>query len=395
MKLSDFSYNTQVLYKGDKVKGCEIQPESAAIFLTSAFDLPGDLDDVNKVYESKGYGYIRGRNPNRHMLADKITFLEGGEDSVICSAGMGVIITTLFTFLKGGDHILASDTLYGESLEFIEMLEEYGIEHTFVRFSDLDAIKAAIRPNTKMVYSETISNPSIDLMDVEEVAKVAHANGALLVLDNTFGTPFAMKVLEMGADLSINSMTKFINGHSDALLGSVTGSHKLIDQILPKASLMGTTGGTFSTWLVNRSMLTLELRIKRQMENAAKIAAALEKNPHVNKVFYPTASNYAKKELVKKVFKFGYYGAMLSFQIKGDRPEVNTFMKNLTLVHYAPTLGGVRTTMANPYTSSHRHLPQEMKDELGITPGLIRLSVGIEDANDLIADLNYALNAIG
>lgn len=391
MENREFSFDTELLYKGDKVKGCDIVPEAAPIFLTSAFNIFGDLDDVNSTYESKGYTYIRTRNPNRHMLADKISYLENGEDSAIFSSGMGAIQTVLFTFLKSGDHVIAGDTLYGESIELIEIMSDYGIEYTFVDFSDADAVKKAVKPNTKVIYGETASNPCVALADIEALAKIAHENNALLVVDNTFVTAYAVKCLDLGADIVINSLTKFINGHSDALLGSATGSKELISKILTRQSIFGTTGGTFNTWLVQRSTQTLGLRMKQQMKNADKLARALEKNPHVLKVNYPTVENYPQKELAGRLFKDGMCGAMLSFEMPSDRAKINEFMKRLRICHYAPTLGGVRTTMSHPATSSHRDLPDDMKVALGITEGLLRISVGIEDADDLIADFTEAL----
>ena len=393
MKDMDFSFDTELLYKGDKVRGCDLIPEAAPLFLASAFDIAGDLDDVNATYEDKGYTYIRTRNPNRHMLADKITYHENGEESAVFSSGMGAIQTVLFTFLKAGDHLIAGDTLYGESIELVEIMAEYGIDYTFVDFSDAEAVKKAVRPNTKVIYGETASNPCVALADVEALAQIAHGCGAKLIIDNTFVTAYAVKCLDLGADIVINSLTKFINGHSDALLGSATGSKELMDKVLTRQSIFGTAGGTFSTWLVQRSMQTLGLRMTRQMENADKLARALEKDPHVIKVNYPTVDKYPQKELAARLFKNGICGAMLSFEMPSDRAKINEFMKRLNICHYAPTLGGVRTTMSHPATSSHRDLPDEMKKALGITEGLMRISVGIEKAEDLIADFTQALKA--
>ena len=394
MNNKNFTFDTELLYKGDKVKGCDLVPESAPLFMASAFDIAGDLDDVNSTYENKGYTYIRTRNPNRHMLADKISYLENGEESAIFSSGMGAIQTVLFSLLKSGDHIIAGDTLYGESIELVEIMAEYGIEYTFVDFSDAEAVKKAIKPNTKVIYGETASNPCVALADIESLAEIAHSCGAKLVVDNTFVTAYALKCLDLGADVVINSLTKFINGHSDALLGSATGSKEIMDKILTRQSIFGTAGGTFSTWLVQRSMLTVGLRVKKQMDNADKLARALEKDPHVIKVNYPTVEKYPQKELAKKLFKnSNMCGAMLSFEMPSDREKINEFMKRLNICHYAPTLGGVRTTMSHPATSSHRDLPEEMKKALGITEGLMRISVGIEEPEDLIADFTQALKA--
>ena len=393
MEKMNFSFDTELLYKGDRVRGCALKPEAAPLFMASAFDIEGDLDDVNAAYENKEYTYIRTRNPNRHMLADKISYLENGEESAIFSSGMSAIQTVLFTLLKAGDHLIAGDTLYGESIELVEIMAEYGVEYTFVDFSDAEAVKKAVKPNTKVIYGETASNPCVALADVEALAEIAHGCGAKLVVDNTFVTAYAVKCLDLGADVVINSLTKFINGHSDALLGSATGSKELMDKILTRQSIFGTAGGTFSTWMVQRSMQTLGLRMAKQMANADKLARALEKNPHVIKVNYPTVEKYPQKELAQRLFKDGMCGAMLSFEMPSDRAKINEFIKRLNICHYAPTLGGIRTTMSHPATSSHRDLPEEMKKALGITEGLLRISVGIEEADDLIADFTQALKA--
>lgn len=392
MDFSGFSKETQLLYTGNHVEGCDLSPEVPPLFLASAFTIDGDLDDISRTYEEEGYTYIRTRNPNRNLLAETISLLEGGEASAIFSSGMGAIHTALFTFLKSGDHILASDTLYGETIELIHLLKEYGIQVDFADFTSLDKVRAGLRDNTKVLYSETISNPCISIIDVEQIAKIAHGAKALFILDNTFATPLCVKSLDMGVDLVINSLTKFMNGHSDALLGSVTGKKDLVDQTIAKQWLFGTTGGTFSAWLVLRGLRTLPVRIERQMENARLLAEALEQIPGVLRVNYPSLKGYAQSDLAKALFGSNGCGAMLSFEMpKGHRDLMNAFLKKLQLVHYAPTLGGLRTTISHPATSSHSELSEEERLALGITDGMVRVSVGLEKVEDLIADFKAAL----
>lgn len=391
---SMFSKETQLLYSGNSVAGCSLSPEAPPLFLASAFLIDGDLDDVSKAYEKEDYTYIRTRNPNRNMLAETISLLEGSESSAVFSSGMGAITTSLFAFLKAGDHILASDTLYGETIEMLADMPKYGIEVDFVDFTDIDKVEKGFKPNTKVVYSETISNPKITIIDVEEIAKLSHINGAIFIVDNTFGTPLCIKCIDLGADIVINSLTKFMNGHCDALLGSVSGKKELVDKVIAKQWLFGTTGGTFSSWLVLRGLRTLSLRYEKQMENARLLADALSRNPYVLKVNYPTVDGYPQAELAKKLFSGNGYGAMLSFEMpKGQREKMNDFMKRLKLVHYAPTLGGIRTTMSHPATSSHSELTEEERLAIGITDGMMRVSVGIENIDDLIKDFNQALEA--
>lgn len=389
-----FDFNTQMLYKGSGIKNCNLAPESAPLFMATAFDIEGDLDDVNEAYENGDYTYIRTVSPNRDMLAEKISFMEGGEKSAIFSSGMSAILTVLMTYLKAGDHIVAGDTLYGESIELIEILEKYGIEYTFADLGNMDEVEAAMKPNTKIIYGETASNPCVALADIESCAVIAHRAGALLVIDNTFVTAYAVRCLDKGADIVINSLTKFVGGHSDVLLGSATGSSEVMEPIIANQSIFGTAGGNFNIWMCIRSMQTLGLRIKKQMENADRLARALEDNPHVLKVNYPTVDSYPQKELAGRLFADGWgCGAMLSFEMPADRSKINDFMKRLKICHYAPTLGGLKTTMSHPCTSSHRELPDDMKAALGITEGLMRISVGIEEADDLIKDFTEALKA--
>lgn len=391
---NEFDFSTQMLYAGSDIKNFPLKPESAPLFMATAFDIDGDLDDVETAYNNHDYTYIRTISPNRDMLAEKVSFMEGGEKSAIFSSGMSAILTVLMSYLKAGDHLIAGDTLYGETIELIEILENYGIEYTFADLGDLKAVEAAMKPNTKVIYGETASNPCMALADIEGCAEIAHKAGAVLVIDNTFVTAYAVKCLAKGADIVINSLTKFVGGHSDVLLGSATGSAEMMAPVLKNQPVFGTAGGNFNIWMCLRSMQTLGLRISKQMENADKLARALEKDPHVVKVNYPTVEKYPQKELAHALFaEGGGCGAMLSFEMPADRAKINEFMKRLKICHYAPTLGGLKTTMSHPCTSSHRELTPEMRAELGITEGLMRISVGIEEADDLIKDFTEALKA--
>ncbi|MDI9491570.1 MAG: aminotransferase class I/II-fold pyridoxal phosphate-dependent enzyme [Bacillota bacterium] len=392
-ELTQYSPETVQLYSGMECPA-DLRPEAAPLFMTTAFILSGDLQDVEENYNEKKFTYIRTRNPNRRMLEDAVSALEHSEKSLIFSSGMAAIHTPLMACLKTGDHLLAGKTLYGESIElFAHYHTQFGIEVDFVDFTDVEAVRKAVKPNTKVLYTETISNPKITLVDVEAIAETAHEAGALLIVDNTFATPYLIHCIDKGADLVIESLTKFMNGHSDALLGSVSGKAELVDRIELLQHLYGGTGGTFNSWLVLRSLRTLDLRMDRHTSNADKLANALAKHPRVTKVNYPTVPGYPQAETAEKLFEGKGFGGMLSFELGPDcKPEMSRMLKNLKLAQYAPTLGGFRTTLSHPATSSHSELTREERMALGIHDGMMRVSAGLENPDDLIADFYQALD---
>lgn len=389
----EFSEGTRLLYEGHHVKGMSIAPEAMPLFQTSAFTM-GNLEDVKKAYDKKDYTYVRTRNPNRKALADVITYLEGGTDSLIFNSGMGAITTTYFALLQPGDHLLCNENIYGETFDAIKiLLKNYSVEADFVPFDNLEMVKAAVKPNTKMLYTEVASNPTDRLCDIEEIAKIAHEAGAWLMVDNTFTTPICCKPITLGADIVINSLTKFLNGHSDALAGSITITDMaLYEKIHEIRMLTGTSASPHTAWTVYRGIHTADLRIKKQCENAAKLAKALSENKHILKVNHPAVESHPQYELGQKLFKSPeLMTGMLSFEMPADTEKISAFMDKLHLPHYAPTLGGIRSTLSYPLLSSHMHVPEEELVKMDISVGLMRLSVGIEDTEDLIKDFNHAL----
>lgn len=389
----NFSEATRLLYEGEDINKQFLDPEAAPLFMTTAFIL-GDLKNVDKTYKEKGYTYIRTRNPTRNMLAEAISFLEQGKHTLICSSGMAAITTTYFALLQQGDHIVANKNIYGETLDAItKLIHKFGVTATFVDFSDLQAVEQAMQLNTKMVYTEVVSNPTDHVADIGAIAAIAHKYKALMMVDNTFTTPFAIKPLTLGADIVISSMTKFLNGHSDALGGSITvNDTALFEKIHEIRMLTGTSGAPMTSWLIYRSLKTADLRIKRQMKSAARLAKALADNPHVLYVNHPSLPSFPEYGTAQKIFKDGeHMTGMLSFEMPNDPDKISAFMDKLELAHYAPTLGGVRTTLSHPLHSSHMHVPAEKLKEMGISYGLMRVSVGIEDTDDLIADFTNAL----
>lgn len=384
-----FSRETEILYQGAQIHRRAESPETVPIYLSTAFNVE-DLDDLEEIYRVQGYTYIRTRNPNRNALAELVTYLEGGEKSLICSCGMAAISTAILSVLQQGEHIVADRTLYGESIDLLNALSKFGISVTFVDIKNLTEVEAAILDTTKVIYTETISNPMIDVADIESLATIAHRHHAKLIVDNTFTTSLAIRPIEKGADITVNSLTKFANGHSDASVGSITSTNEIIDQAYHLQVLLGTTADPFDAWICQRGMRTMDLRVQKQMDSAAKLAKALARHPAVLHVYHPSLDSHPGHELAKKQFVNGY-GAMLSFEMPNDRDKINAFIRQLKIVHYAMTLGGYRTTLSHPITSSHYDVPEEERLKMGITFGLMRVSVGIESADDLIKDFYQAL----
>ncbi|MDL2227002.1 aminotransferase class I/II-fold pyridoxal phosphate-dependent enzyme [Deltaproteobacteria bacterium OttesenSCG-928-M10] len=383
---------SELLHTGGQVKGMDLKPESVPLFLTTAFTM-NSLTEVMDTYANKGYTYVRTRNPNRAALAEAISYLENGEKSLIFSSGMGAITSTLMSLIKAGDHILCNSNIYGETfLVMTTLLNKFGVEVDLVNFEDLEIVSTAIKPNTKMLFTEVVSNPTLSMCDIRALAGLAHANGALLMVDNTFTTPIAIRPLDLGADIVMNSLTKFINGHSDAMGGSITSTEKIVDTVMPVSMLCGTPGDPFDSWLIFRSIHTLALRMPRQMESAARLAQALRENPLVSKVNHPSLHDYPQKELAARQFGPKGVVAMFSFIVPEKTDRMDAFLQSLRLTSYAPTLGGIRTTLQHPVTSSHPNVPDDIRRAMGITPGMFRVSVGLEEPDDLIADFNRALD---
>ena len=387
------AFGTQILESGAYFEEPCDHPEALPIHLTTAHNVY-DLDDLLARYKKKGHCYNRNSNPNRAALSRLMSTIEGGEASEGFNCGMAAIATAIIANCKAGDHILSDKTLYGETVEiFTDIVGKFGVETDFIDFTDLEQVKAGIKPNTAMLYTETVSNPLITVPDLRAIAQIAHAHNALLVVDNTFMTGALVRPLELGADLVVNSLTKFANGHSDALCGAATGRRELIEKLYHMQILMGTEAPVFDSWLTMRGIRTLELRIHKQSENAAAIAAALEKNPYVKRVFHPSLPSNPYHDIAAQETGGKYFGGMLTIELDENLEKMNRFIRSLRLVHYAMTLGGYRTTMSYPPFSSHDNLTPDERHAIGITDGMLRISVGIEDAQDLIHDFEQALEA--
>lgn len=338
--------------------------------------------------------YIRLNNtPNHIALHEKLASLEGGEAGLVTASGMGAISATLLSLLSPGDHFLAQKCLYGGTFDFIAKdLAPLGIACDLIDRDDAAGFAEKIRPETKLIYVETMTNPLLQVADLEGIAALAAEKGILSIIDNTFASPVNFRPLERGFDLSIHSCTKYLNGHSDIVAGAVIGKKDLVKTVARKANHLGATLDPHACWLLHRGIKTLALRVGRQNENALAVARFLESHPAVEKVNYPGLESHPRHERAARLFNG--FGGMLSFELQGDVAVADRFIRLTKLPILAPSLGGVETLVTRPATTSHFGLTPEERAELGIADRLIRLSVGIEHADDLIADLDQALSGI-
>ncbi|PRY70097.1 methionine-gamma-lyase [Glaciihabitans tibetensis] len=379
---------TQAVHAGNS-----IDPGTGAIrtplVLANSYALPEDPSAISWSGTDVPL-YTRNSGVNQLALQEKLAVLDNGEDAVALASGVAALHAVFFTFVSSGDHVVVADVVYEASYRlFAELLpEKYGIQATFVDTSDLDAVRAAIRPNTKLVHAETPANPTTRIADIAALAQIAHAGGALLSVDSTFASPLLLKPLDLGADLVVHSLTKYINGHGDAMGGAVIGSRSLINRI--KSDAMVDVGGVispFNAWLITRGSVTLPLRMRQHSSNAQAVAEFLEADPRVAFVAYPGLASHPQHELAARTMPHGF-GGMLAFAVRGDPDIQNQFVSNLRIITSAVSLGHDESLIVHVGTSGPRaqHYPAEFKKW-----GHLRLSVGLEDPDDLVADLAAAL----
>lgn len=346
--------------------------------------------------EEAGYIYTRLGNPTTTVLEDKIAALEEGEAAVATSSGMGAISSTLWTVLKAGDHIVTDKTLYGCTFALMcHGLTRFGIDVTFVDTSNLDEVKNAMKENTRVVYLETPANPNLKIVDIEALAKIAHTNpNTLVIVDNTFATPYMQKPLTLGADVVVHSVTKYINGHGDVIAGLVITNKALADQIrfVGLKDMTGAVLGPQDAYYIIRGMKTFEIRMERHCKNARKVVEFLNNHPKIEKVYYPGLETHPGYEIAKKQMKD--FGAMISFELKGGFEAGKTLLNSLKLCSLAVSLGDTETLIQHPASMTHSPYTKEEREAAGITDGLVRLSVGLENVEDIIADLEQGLEKI-
>ena len=367
-------------------------PETFPIYLSSAY-IFDSIDPIDKICDegAPGYAYFRLGNPNADAVSSILAEGDGAEKGLMFASGMAAITTSILAVVKPGDHIVASPIIYGEAFYFLKYeLKRWGVETTFIDFNTQDAADY-MRPNTTLVYGETIANPLMSVPDIQHLADVAHAHGAKLFIDNTFAISIIAKPMKFGADLVLYSATKYLGGHDDLVGGAVLGSQELIKKINFYLGLYGSNLGATESWLLARSLRTLPLRVKKMSENALTLAKFFESHPKVEKVYYPGLESSSSKALADQQFEGNGYGGMLCVNFKGGMAEINKLIQSLQIVRFVPTLAGVGTTLTYPPKASHRDLNQEELAAIGITMGQIRLSSGLEDTADLLNDFDQAL----
>jgi cystathionine beta-lyase/cystathionine gamma-synthase len=382
--MSEYKYSTLAVHAGQYP-----DPQTGAVnvpvYLTSTFELTGIGTD-------KGWDYSRAGNPTRDRLEEALAALEGGLNAHVFGSGMAAI-SALVSPLHTGDHLICSHNVYGGTARLLDqVISHFGIEIEYVDLTNLDALAAALKPNTKLIHVETPTNPLMQLTDIAAVAELAHRHGVEVSVDNTFMSPVLQSPLALGADIVMHSTTKFLNGHSDGLGGVLVGTkpeHRERFYLMQKA--MGGILSPFECFLVLRGIKTLPLRMKQHEENGRSVAAFLATHAKVQKIFYPGLTSHPQHELAARQQKG--FGSMMTLEL-GSREAVGRFLAALKLFLNAESLGGVESLASHSATTTHAALTEERRLEIGITPGLVRLSVGIEDKEDLIADLTRALEAV-
>jgi len=374
----------------------QIHPKTTPIYQTSVFTFD-DLNALELYFAEPGQSYMYSRygNPNTEELAEEVNKLEEGLGAVVTSSGMSAILAAVLAICKAGDHVLCAEEIYGGSSALLtQELTRMGLEVTFVPSEDTYTLAGYVKANTRLLLAETMSNPLLQVLDLQRLAAQTRAHGLKLVIDNTFATPVLTKPLGLGADLVIHSVTKYLSGHSDVTAGVVVckeaGDLQRITQVM---RTYGLNLSPFEGWLAARGLKTLRLRMRQHCNNALAIATYLQNHPKVEQVWYPGLEQHAQHELARLQGQ-GMFGGMLSFRIKNDSEAVNRLMQALQQIVFAPSLAGVSTSISYPLGTSHRSLSPQQQQKLGITVGLIRLSVGIEEPEELIADLEQALASI-
>ena len=397
MKHDACGFGTKAIHAGN-VKDQQYGALSTPIYQTSTFVFDSCEQGGRRFAgQEDGYIYTRLGNPTVSVLENKVAALEGGEACVATASGMGAISSCLWTIAGAGKHILADSTLYGCTFALLNHgVTRYGVEVDFIDTSDLEALRAHLKENTAAVYLETPANPTLKITDISAVSAIAHAYDPEIkvVCDNTFASPALQNPLALGADVVVHSATKYLNGHGDVVAGFVVGKADFINQVrmFGLKDMTGAVMDPFAAFLLLRGLKTLELRMERHCENARKIAASLEKHPAVEKVYYPGLESHPLHEAAARQMKD--FGGMLSFEVKGGREAGIKLVNSLQLITVAVSLGDAESLIEHPASMTHSTYSEEELADAGIAPGLIRLSAGLENAEDLIADLEQAMGQL-
>ncbi|MCX6259010.1 MAG: aminotransferase class I/II-fold pyridoxal phosphate-dependent enzyme [Bacteroidia bacterium] len=393
MDTKKLKFNSKLIHSGDFKDefGSAVTP----IYQSSTFSFRDAQQGADLFAgKEKGYIYTRIGNPTIDALENKLAELENGYRGIALSSGMAAVNTVYMTFLEKGGHLLSTAAVYGPSRGVIEShYAKFGVEFSFIDTSDTSQIEKAIRSNTKLLFIETPSNPTIQITDIRKASEIAHKCGIPVVVDNTFSSPYLQKPLDLGADVSLHSLTKFINGHADIVGGALIAKDENLYNRLRKTMVyLGCNMDPHQAYMVIRGVKTLSLRIDRAQESSMKIATYLEKHPKIAWIRYPGLASYPQHELALQ--QMSGFGAMMSFGVKGGFEAGKNLMDNVKLATLAVSLGGVETLIQHPASMTHASLPVEARLLSGITDELVRYSVGIEDVEDLIADLEQALDCV-
>ena len=394
-KLSKMNFSTRAVHAGYKPN--EYGALATPIYQTSTFIFDSAEQGGRRfALEEEGYIYTRLGNPTSSQVEDKLASLENAEAAVAMASGMGAITSVIWSIVSGGDHIIAAKTMYGCTFAFLSHgLTKFGVEVDFVDTSDPENVRKAMKPNTKVVYLESPANPNMLLTDISEVSKIAHeVEGCMVVVDNTYCTPYLQRPLELGADVAVHSATKYLNGHGDVIAGFAAGEKEFIDtvRLFGIKDMTGSVISPFDAYLINRGMKTLEVRMEKHCSNAQKVAEFLEAHPAIEWIGYPGLKSFPQYELGKKQMLLP--GAMIAFEVKGGLEAGRKLMNTVELCSLAVSLGDTETLIQHPASMTHSPYTPEERALSGISEGLVRLSIGLEHADDIMDDLKQALDKL-
>lgn len=369
----------------------DFREHSVPLYLTSSFVFD-DAEQARALFadEVPGNIYTRFSNPNNTEFIQKLCLLEGAEDGIATASGMAAMYCSMAALLKAGDHVLASRSVFGSTHQILNVLfPRFNISHTYVDLNDPASWESKIQPNTKMIFVETPSNPALDIIDLEWLGKLANKHQLILNVDNCFATPYLQNPAKWGAHIVTHSATKFIDGQGRVIGGAIVGKKDLIKEIRFFARHTGPSMSPFNAWVLSKSLETLAIRMEKHCENATKIAQYLEKNPKVEYVKYPFLASHPQHAIAKKQMRLG--GGIVSFEVKGGIDAGRNFLNKLKMVSHSANLGDTRTIATHPASTTHSKLTDVERAAVGITPGLIRISVGLENVEDIVKDIEQAL----
>lgn len=388
-------FMTKLTHLGEKVPAGVVPPKVPPIYLSSVFTFD-DVETLDKIYEKEETGYVYSRlsNPSHEVLKEIMTNIDEGDGAQVYSSGMAAITMSILANVKAGDHIIADNVLYGGTYQFFkEQLTRFNIGVSFVDLKR-DNIENYFRPNTKLIYMETITNPLMEVVDIKKIADTAHEHGAKLIVDNTFASPIICQPLKHGADVVVYSATKYLCGHSDIIGGVVVSDKATIEEIGKVGSIYGPTMSPFDAWLLTRSLRTLEMRVVQHSNNAQKLAQFFDSHPKIKQVYYPGLKTSQYNDVARKIFNNNLFGGMMSIDLGEGEAGAEKFIKSLNNIKFVPSLACYTTSISYPAKTSHRGMTEEEMKKSGITKGLIRISAGLENIDDLLDEFNKALNQI-